>query len=458
MRSLTIGIVIAIEGFVSIAAEILCMRQISVFMGNNVLVNSLIIGVFLLSLSYGYKRGAKYSENLSGILSRNLLVSSVFVGIGLSYWFILLYFNYIEKSLGQNSFIALIAYLLTIIAPLIYCLGQTLPITMSLMNQHQRVSEIGGKVLHISALGSFFGAITTTIIFMHYIGVELTVVLNSVLLLVAVILINPRAATFLGTTLASIAISPSIYLFLSNRENSLMPRSNEYSNYLIVKNHSLADNRVGTVFVINNSPSSFVENKSLSGAAYIEKIKDILFHDFKFKDKNILVLGAGGFSLSASGDHGNNFTYVDIDPNLKKIAMANFVDNINGEFIASDARMFLRNSRDKYDVIVSDVYSNKLTVPIHLLTKEYFELMSENLADHGIAVFNMIINPFLNDKYSRKVDNTIRSVFSNCSVTTLSYMSNKSNVIYVCLKDVSLGSCDVYCDNDSSINIDSVLS
>ena len=230
MRSLTICIVIAIEGFVSIAAEILCMRQISVFMGNNVVVNSLIIGVFLLSLSYGYKRGSKYSENLSAILSRNLLIASVFIGFGLSYWFISAYFNFVEKILHQNGFIALTAYLLTIIAPLIYFLGQTLPITMSFMNQHQRAAEIGGKVLHISALGSFFGAVTTTIIFMHYIGVELTVVLNSVLLLLAALMINHGFIQLSRVALAVTIFYPAIYFLVSDSENLQPLISNENRN------------------------------------------------------------------------------------------------------------------------------------------------------------------------------------------------------------------------------------
>lgn len=457
MRSLTICTVIAIEGFVSIATEILCMRQISVFMGNNVLVNSLIIGVFLLSLAYGYKRGANYTANLSGVLARNLLIASVLIGLGLSYWFIFVYFDFVEKVLQQDSFVALIAYLVTIIAPLIYCLGQTLPITMSLMNQHQRVAEIGGKVLHLSALGSFFGAVTTTIIFMHYIGVELTVILNSILLLVAVVLVNPSVRQLFSTALLAVVFTPTLYLLTNNNQNMLLLRSNEYSNYFLLKNHTLADNRTGSVFVINNSPSSFLEDKTLSGATYIEKIKDILFHSIKIKNKNILVLGAGGFSLSAAGDYGNNFTYVDIDPNLKKIALNNLVDNINGSFVASDARMFLRNSNEQYDVIVSDVYSNKFTVPTHLLTKEYFALMASKLSANGLAVFNMVINPFLNDKYSLKVDNTIRSVFASCSVSTLSYVGGKSNVIYVCLKDSRYSANEVYSDNDSSINIDSIF-
>ena len=52
-------LIIFIEGFVSVAVEILTIRQLIPFAGSNVVVTSLIIGIFLLFLSIGYWRGGK---------------------------------------------------------------------------------------------------------------------------------------------------------------------------------------------------------------------------------------------------------------------------------------------------------------------------------------------------------------------------------------------------------------
>jgi spermidine synthase len=426
-------------------------------MGTSVLVNSIIIGVYLLALSYGYKRGAQYTDNLNAVLARNLLFASGFLGIGLSYWFIYVFFSVAEKILQQGSLFALILYLSLIIAPLVYFLGQTVPITMNLINQDLRPGAVGGRVLHLSALGSFLGAISTTIIFMHYLGVTWTVVINCGLLVLAVLLIYYKEDHLKNSSIIALAMLPIVFV-VNQQEVLISPlASNEYSNYLIVPNHKLDDNRVGSILAVNHSPSSFAENDTLQGFSYIEKIKEIVFKQLRLQDKKILVLGAGGFSLSAAGDHGNKFVYVDIDPNLKKIVAKNFLPQINGEFIASDARLYLRKNSNKYDVIISDVYSNKSTIPQHLLTKEYFQLISKNLQDNGLALFNIIMDPFLRDKYSSRVDNTIRSAFSNCSITTIDYSGKRSNVIYICQTDTGRDRSEIYTDNNNSSAFDVIM-
>lgn len=449
--------IIAIEGFVSIATEILCMRQLSVFMGSSVLVNSIIIGVYLLALSYGYKRGSQYTDNLTSVLSRNLIYASGFLGIGLSYWFIYVFFAIVERIMQQGSLFALIAYLSLIIAPLVYFLGQTVPITMNLIHQDQRAGAVGGRVLHLSALGSFFGAISTTVLFMHYLGVTWTVIINCGLLVLAVLLIHATTNSLKNLTIAVLAMLPVVFI-INKQEILISPiASNEYSNYLVIKDHQLDDSRVGSILSVNHSPSSFAENKTLQGFSYVEKIKDIVFNQLQMQNKKILVLGAGGFSISAAGDHGNKFVYVDIDPNLKKIVTKNFIPEINGEFIAADARLFLRQNSSKYDVIISDVYSNKNTIPQHLLTKEYFNLIANSLQNKGLAIFNIIMDPFLSDKYSYRVDNTIRTVFNNCSVTTIDYSGKRSNVIYICRAGAARDQSEVYTDNNNSSALDVVM-
>ena len=64
--------------------------------------------------------------------------------------------------------------------------------------------------------------------------------------------------------------------------------------------------------MINLSHSSSL-TKDKKGYAYVEMIKKILFHDMRIQGKDILVLGAGGFTLSAESTWGNQFYYVDIE-------------------------------------------------------------------------------------------------------------------------------------------------
>ena len=340
--------------------------------------------------------------------------------------------------------------------PCFYYLGKTLPATVNLYNQYRpEAKKIG--LFYLGIVGAVLGAILTSILFMHFWGLKATILLNTAMLLIASLLVNDKRKNSIKNVLLMISIIPFIYFFNQQEARMGILASNEYSNYVVTRNYPLENHRFGTIFSINNSASSFAENYNAKGFSYIEKIKNILFQQLGIKNKKILVLGAGGFSLSASDTLNNEFIYVDIDPNLKKVVEKNNIANINGEFVASDARAFLRKNNSLYDVVVSDVYSHKTTIPTHLITKEYFELVSNNLSKNGIAIFNIIINPFLKDIFSSKIDRTIRSAFSFCSTTTMDYSSRISNVIYLCIPGKSNRTSNVYTDDNNQAILDSVL-
>ena len=83
----------------------------------------------------------------------------------------------------------------------------------------------------------------------------------------------------------------------------------------------------------------------------------------------------------------------------------------NKRFVVDDASQFLKNTPDKYDFILLDVYSNSYQVPENLITVEFMERIKARVAPNGIIAMNMIVAPDFNDKFSRVFDNTFHSVF-----------------------------------------------
>lgn len=454
MNRLLLLTIILLEGFVSIATEIITIRQLIPAVGNSVMVTSFIIGIFLLALAYGYKRGGAYQADYTQILQRNFIIASALLGIGLSSSFILLFFWYVEHSILSNNLYVLGLYLIVITAPLIYLLGQTVPITMNLFSSEQRASVIGSKVLHLSTIGSFLGSILTTVLFMNVFGVAWTIIINSTMLLAVALLISQDFASRIKPVLSIVALVPIFYMLNMHSNQPISKYSNAYSNYNVLENFTIADGRAGKVLVINNSPSSFAENGSLKGFAIVEKIKELMFDELNLQNEKILVLGAGGFTLSAAGTNNNHFTYVDIDPDLAKVASGNFIPKINGDFIVSDARVYLRDTSQKYKVIISDVFSSKTTIPAHLVTKQYFDLVAQHLLPDGIAMFNIIANPRLIDPYSQKIDNTLRATFTNCMTIPIDYAANSSNLLYVCNNNSKPKATAIYTDDLNSVTVD----
>lgn len=423
-------VIILIEGFVTIAVEMLVIRQLITVVGNSVIITSVIIGVFLLFLALGYYKGGRYKANYGEVLKNNFTVAAILLGVGLSYLFIQIFFYYSFVWLTSNTLLALAIYLLVVIAPLVYFLGQTVPITTNLFRAGHHIGSVSGKVLCISTLGSFLGSICTTLVLMNFFGVAWTVYVNYLLLVCLFLFISNPKEDWLRLV-ALIILSIIILLINVGMEKKIFIRTNNYGDYQILKNIYYQPTQVGTLLNINNSPSSFISTEK-KGFAYIEIIKQILFQDLQFTKKDILVLGAGGFSLSAESTFGNRFTYVDIDGELPDIVKKGLISKIKGEFIHDDARKFLQFTTRKFCAVVSDVYSNHYTIPFHLLSAEYFQAVKKVLLPGGVAIFNIIANPTLQDNYSRRVDNTIRSVFQNCMSIPHPYTNGPANIVYIC--------------------------
>ena len=441
-------LVVLVEGFVSIAIEILTIRQLLPVAGGSVIVTSLIIGFFLLFLACGYHRGGKLHQNLPKVLRINFFIAAIWLGVGLSYGFILLFFYFVQKITGPQIVYPLIAYLFLIIAPLIFMLGQTIPITMNMVLKNRSAGSIGGNTLGLSTLGSFLGAILTTLVLMYFLGVAWTVIINFILLILLVLmLVESRLSFVLYLGMALVALF-FIYEFQLQTEKKLFVTTNNYANYQVVDNQS-------TKFLfINDSPSSSID-KNKKGFLYIESIKKILFDDLKLRDASILVLGAGGFTLTAKDTYQNQVTYVDVDSQIKKVVFPRFLEHMNSSFVADDARHYLQTTHNLYEAIVTDVYSDLKTMPAYFLTQEYMRSVKARLASQGVAIFNIIANPMLADAYSKRVDNTIRSVFERCMVTPGVYADKITNILYVCSNKSNQSDKVIYSDNFNNSTTDS---
>ena len=100
------------------------------------------------------------------------------------------------------------------------------------------------------------------------------------------------------------------------------------------------------------------------------------------------------------------------------------VVNVGSEFFAvpederlkistNDGRIFLRNTNEKYNIIVLDAY-DKSYVPFHLMTREFNELVYDRLTEDGVFISNIITSIEGNsaDLFLAEIK-TMKSVFPN---------------------------------------------
>jgi spermidine synthase len=443
-----------IEGFISVSLQIFIMRQIVPFTGNSVIIMSFVIGIFLASLAGGYMAGGRHKENHLMVLNKNLLLSAFWISIGFSYPVISYMFELLN-GIFNNTFVETGIYLTIFLAPVVFLLGQTIPILTNFLKKNN-VAELTGTALSINTVGSVLGSVLTSLVLFYYLGVSYTLMFDISLLLILSFIISGKNPAYKMINIGSSMIILVLAFVLNvQNENSMFKLTTNYTNYEVIeeKHNEVEMN----ILQMNRSYSSAIYKSSMSvtNFRYIDFIFGML-KDLNVKDKEILVLGAGGFTLSMRDTFNNKYTYVDIDPKIKEVVEKYFMKGkINGEFIPADARNFIKMSKKKYDLVIVDLFTNRVSIPWHVTTKEFMDALGNVMKKDSSVFFNIIQNNMFDDKYSQTVYNTITGSFDYCMVNPLSSpASSLANVIYFCRnKDEPK---EIYIDEYSRVEFDAV--
>lgn len=442
MPALLIPVIVFIEGFCSLGAEIIALRRLVPHVGSSIVVTAPTIGFFLLALALGYAAGARISDRYLPTVARNFLISALLLGIGFSTPFVAALFAHVEPV-----WLAYTILVGGILCPLAWLLGQTVPALTNLM-QTQRTGEASGMALYWSTLGSFLGSLGLSLLVMIWLGVSAAVFLCALLLLAGVLILRLTMPDQRGRQVAMTLLS-MLLIAVPNlpvlRDRLLMPGTEitetAYADYQILDTKT-TDGQPARVFRVNSSTASLLgDGEPPHYARYIDYLRHTLNQDLKFQGRDILVLGAGGFTLSHR-EFSNHYTYVDIDPAIRRIAEQQFLrEPIRGTFIVDDARHFVAKAAHdptaRYDAVVVDVYSSHHNIPSHLVTREFWRDTRGVLKPNGVMLANLILDSRLQSDYAKGILATIESVYGRCAVEILH-------------KDRPLANVEVLCRNGSS--------
>jgi predicted membrane-bound spermidine synthase len=426
------------EGFVSLSLQITIMRQLVPFIGNSMVNVSIVIAMFLTALSLGYWIGGNKNKNPLQSLSRNIILAAALVSFGFSYTVMDYFFNYFE-SITSNNLISLFVYLSIFLMPVVFLLGQTIPLLTNFI-KNESVSELTGRSLSLNTVGSVLGSVVTSLVLFYYLGMAATVFVN-VLLLIFIYFIVYNGKKLNALTLSISILLTAFYLNVI-LETKVFVKTTAYTNYEIESR----ENEMFKILKMNKSISSVTFNGGTYG--YIAGIRKQINKDLNIKDSKILVLGAGGFTLSLGDTTNNQYEYIDIDPAIKDVVEKFFLkQGINGKFIAEDARTYVKNTQKKYQVIVVDLYTNKNSIPWHVMTKEFMESVNNALTNNGHVIMNIVQRDDFGDDVSKRLHNTIMDTYNFCYVIPYDNKTELMNVTYNCKKQKRKSFNEIYIDN-----------
>jgi predicted membrane-bound spermidine synthase len=434
--------IVFIEGFCSLGAEVIALRRLLPHLGSSIMVTAPTIAFFLLALALGYAAGARVAGDYLAVVARNFLIAALLAGCGLAGVSVDWLFLHLQPPLVAYFF-----FIGGVLCPLAWLLGQTVPILTNLM-RHARTGEASGLALYWSTLGSFLGSLSLSLFVMQWLGVAAAVLACALLLLLGTLLLGRHTLKTALFCLSTAAIASALNL------PHAVTADTAYAEY-IVGPAGLPGQPETRAFWVNKSTASLIDDAEPPNyTRYIGHLRHILLDELAFRGRDILVLGAGGFTLSHR-EPTNHYTYVDIDPAIRSIAEQHFLhEAARGEFIADDARRFVADTERRFDAVVVDVYSSHTSIPGHLVTREFWAGTRRVLKPDGVLLANLILDGRLETPYARNLLATVDSVFGRCAVDVLHKAKALANVELTCFASSHPAPAAIYRDEKNPADVD----
>jgi spermidine synthase len=417
---MSLKITVFICGAAVMIIEILGSRLLAPAYGSSITVWTSIIGVVLAFLSLGYHRGGILADKnpgidvLAGIISKTALFTILIPIINV-------FFTSILSSPSDILIIGPVLSSLAVLAIPSYLFGLISPyaIKLSLKEMHS-AGKVSGNLYAISTVGSIAGTFLTGFFLIPHFRITTIIYALAMLLAFVSLCLRGRRMLYDFLTVLLIAIILISY-FPSYSAQTVPSASREYSrilwekeshyNLILVKEAD--DERIIQIGITIQSGVNTTSGEGI--AEYMKQIHFAWLLNPNIEKVAALGCGAGVIPRDIHRNYPKTaIDVVDIDSDVF-YAADNFFGLREDErmiFNVGDARAFIKNSEDKYDLIVMDVYSSTYAIPNHLVTKEMMMEMKKHLTEEGVVYFNVISS--LNESRSlflRSMYKTIRQVF-----------------------------------------------
>ncbi len=290
-----------------------------------------------------------------------------------------------------------------------------------------RLSEFYLAIAFGGVLGGFFVNIIAPLIFDSYIELPL---INIVMYLFAVYLfvqsiLSKKPLNVYSWVKISLAGIITVLVGILGYVGALLPEKNityKYKRNFYGSAHIKIDNLRNAKMVKNGNTVHGVQLYDInakkyinipltyysetSGFAYVyEGMKN--FQSIKKRPLNIGAIGLGAGTVASYTEKNDKMTFYEIDPKMYEIAKNEFsyLKDAKGKVDVQmgDARIVLDKSKPQnFDILLIDAFSSD-SIPVHLVTKEAFDIYKKHTKEDGIIIFHTS-NRYLDlDKTLKKI-------------------------------------------------------
>jgi len=423
-----------LTGAIVMSFEMLGSRYLAPYFGAGIYTWAALISTVLAALCVGYFLGGLLADRQPSplVLGATVAVASIYLLVLPAFADPLLQF--FVSAIDDIKLGSLAASLTIMFFPVTF-LGMYSPFAIRLMlRSRQNSGTVSGTVYGVSTAGSILGTLGTTFFLIPLIGSRaITFTLGmagigAAVLVAAIALPRRWRRSQLGALAALLVahalllpgpaaraedlFNPDVRAAMLKRKNGLIAHVETVYNDIFV---SKADNVLKMAFQwkgwhFPESQINLADPDDLPMAyARTMTIAALYPRDIK----RVLMLGLGGGAIAAYLARfipAATIDIVELDPGVIAVAKTYFGirETSTAHLYESDARVFLNRHSEPYDLILVDAFTGSY-IPFHLMTKEFYGLVRNRLAPHGVAAFNILPAVKLFDSNVR----TLQAAFDN---------------------------------------------
>jgi spermidine synthase len=450
--SIAIGVAVFIAGGVLLGLEIASSRVLAPHFGNSLYVWGALIGVVLAGLSTGYWLGGVIADRwpqprlLVGLLGAGaLLVLAIPFVDG---WML---DRVVDWDPGPRLN-PLVATILLFGIPSVV-LGTVSPVAVRLKARSlAHLGRTAGRLFAVSTAGSIAGTFLTSFWLIPELGTDQVLASAAVALMLAAaaVALVERLAVALAVALALAGASVGAVVSLAPESGATVSAS-QLRNWSPVYRQQSPDDRAGAIEgsqtgykILHTEDSQYhriavVEDDTSRYLRFDSSFQSGMYVDDAFKTrfvytdylqlpvayrqetKRMLYIGLGGGSAPkrAWRDFPSvQIDVVELDPAVVSAAYEYFAvpRDTRLKVEVQDGRRFLATNDGPWDVIVVDAFYSD-SIPFHLATREFLELVRSRLAPGGLVAANIIgAVTGSNSRLFRSMLRTYRAVFPTVNI------------------------------------------
>jgi len=388
-----IYLVAFVSGAVLMGLEMVGSRILAPFFGSSIFVWGSLIGVVLTALSLGYYVGGKFADKYPGKGPLSIVISLAGAWISLVLLLSRSALPAIASSYSGSMGPVLASFTLFFVPGSLLAMVSPWCIRLSISSV-EASGGTSGVLYAVSNVGSILGTFVTSFYLIPKASVDaITRGMSFALILLAafMVLAVERKRVCAAVLAVSLFVAAAINLpvLLSPKDAGLLYETQSLYHHIYV-----VEKGRQRLLKFDNSIQGgmYVDDPFTSCFPYADYFHLSLCFKKDIRDVLMIGLGAGLVPKRFWNDYREmRIDVVEIDPKVDEVARKyfGFPQDERLKVYIEDGRMFLRDVEKKYDLIMVDAYYAD-SIPFHLTTQEFYQLVRSRLKPGGVVAYNMI--------------------------------------------------------------------